>query len=65
MVLTKDEVLALYGIYPFQLHGFVLRELVEGKLLVSLRVRVASRYTTSIASSHRLLLWLCLAAALL
>ena len=64
MVLTKDEVLALYGIDPFQLHGFVVRELVEGKLLVSLRVRVASRYTTSIASSHRLL-WLCLAAALL
>ena len=28
MVLTRDEVLALYGIDPFQLHGYVLRELV-------------------------------------
>ena len=65
MVLTRDEVLAFYGIAPLQFHGFILRELVEGKLLVSLRVRVAARYTTSIVSFHRLLSWLCLAAALL
>ena len=26
MVLTRDEVLALYGIAPFQFHGFILRK---------------------------------------
>ena len=43
LVLTRDKVLTLYGIDPFQLHRFILREFVEGKLLVSLHVQVAAR----------------------
>ena len=61
----KDESMKLKWSNAIKRKDFVLRELVEGKLLVSLRVRVAARYTTSIASSHRLLSWLRLAAALL
>ena len=46
---------SLYGIVPLLFHGFIPRKLVEGKLLVSLRVRVAARHAASVASSHRLI----------
>ena len=46
---------SFYGIVPSLFHGFIPRKLVEGKLLVSLRVGVAARHAASVASSHRLI----------